>query len=405
MKMQNLVLSFFLFCAISSIAQNSSPEELFNNFRDLYRQEKYKEAAIPAREAAEKGYAPAQFALGTLYLGRGVEKDYESSVMWYRKAAEQGFAEAENSLGDMYFDGLGVTQDYQEALTWYHKAAAQGNAESAFSLGLMYTNGLGVAKDNEEAVKWYRKAADQGDAKAENATGVMYYRGLGVPQDYNEAIKWFHKAANQGNVSAQNNLGKIYSNGEIPINLNEAKRWFQKAAAQGNEDAKIKLAEIENIASAGDNAEPLGFKLGATPLNDIKKIDVDMKFAAYSHWTGGERWESTGKVHNIEGLKGVIYIFNKISHLDVIKLTMNKDYFDKINKYLKSKYTLISQSIPPVGDKFVKYKQGNSIIEINAPHLNFEMTVTYKTTAFDRVFNQQVKKEKQSKEQEQKAKF
>jgi hypothetical protein len=32
-----------------------------------------------------------------------------------------------------------------------------------------------------------------------------------------------------------------------------------------------------------------------------------------------------------------------------------------------------------VGDKYAKYTQGNSSVELDAPHMSFDMTITYAT--------------------------
>ena len=42
------------------------------------------------------------------------------------EAADQGYAQAQYNLGDMYYHGEGVAQDYSEALRWFHKAQVQG---------------------------------------------------------------------------------------------------------------------------------------------------------------------------------------------------------------------------------------------------------------------------------------
>jgi uncharacterized protein len=77
-------------------------------------------------EAAEQGFAPAQFNLGMMYdLEEGVEQNYTESARWYRKAAEQGLAPAQFNLGIKYENGEGVAQDSTEAATWYRKAADQ----------------------------------------------------------------------------------------------------------------------------------------------------------------------------------------------------------------------------------------------------------------------------------------
>ncbi len=78
-------------------------------------------------QAAEQGYAKAQFNLGLMYdSGRGVHQDYAQAVQWYRKAAEQGLAEAQYNLGVMYAKGEGVRQNYKIAKEWFGKACDNG---------------------------------------------------------------------------------------------------------------------------------------------------------------------------------------------------------------------------------------------------------------------------------------
>jgi hypothetical protein len=55
------------------------------------------------RQAAEQGYAEAQYNLGVMYAnGEGVPEDDTEAVKWYRKAAEQGLAKAQYNLGGRY---------------------------------------------------------------------------------------------------------------------------------------------------------------------------------------------------------------------------------------------------------------------------------------------------------------
>ena len=78
------------------------------------------------QEAAEQGYANAQYNLGICYAnGRGVPKNYEEAAKWYRLSAEQGYINAQYNLGVMYDNGQGVEQSYSKAVEWYRKAAEQ----------------------------------------------------------------------------------------------------------------------------------------------------------------------------------------------------------------------------------------------------------------------------------------
>ncbi|APZ43661.1 hypothetical protein BW247_11650 [Acidihalobacter ferrooxydans] len=113
-----------------------------------------------------------------------------AAASWYRKAAEQGYAPAEYELGSLYEKGLGVPQNYMTAASWYRKAANQRYAPAENNLGSLYEKGLGVPQSYTKAIYWYRKAAEQSNAPAENNLGILYASGHGVPQDFVTAAKW-----------------------------------------------------------------------------------------------------------------------------------------------------------------------------------------------------------------------
>ena len=49
--------------------------------------------------------------LGVMYdAGLGVPQDLVEAMAWYRQAAEQGYADAQYNLGLMYANGAGVPQ-------------------------------------------------------------------------------------------------------------------------------------------------------------------------------------------------------------------------------------------------------------------------------------------------------
>ena len=140
----------------------------------------------------------SQFNLGVLSEDEYSVFDDEQSVLLYRNAAERGHAPAQFKLGSMYDDGNVVTQDYEEAASWYRKAAEQGYADAQKALGLMYSFGEGVLQDHQHAVFWLHKAAEQGHALAQKSLGIMYYRGDCVRQDDVTAYAWFIVAASNG---------------------------------------------------------------------------------------------------------------------------------------------------------------------------------------------------------------
>jgi TPR repeat protein len=51
---------------------------------------------------------------------------HKLNIYWLRQAAAQGQAPAQNALGWMYLKCLGVHCDSPEAAEWFHKSAEQG---------------------------------------------------------------------------------------------------------------------------------------------------------------------------------------------------------------------------------------------------------------------------------------
>jgi hypothetical protein len=112
-----------------------------------------------------------------------------------RQAAERGFADAQNALGVRYDDGIGVAQDPAQAREWFRKAAEQGHAAAQNNLAFMYEVGRGGPLDYDAALKWYRLAAEGGWPAAQASLALMYAGAVGVMRDLVEAYKWLDIAA------------------------------------------------------------------------------------------------------------------------------------------------------------------------------------------------------------------
>jgi len=106
-------------------------------------------------QAAQLGYAPAQFRLGACHeFGHlGCVIDPRRSIAWYTKAAQKGDPEAELALSGWYLTGSGMS-----------------NPIPFWDNVLICQEGVLKQSDNE-AYLWGRKAANKGHAKAEYAVG------------------------------------------------------------------------------------------------------------------------------------------------------------------------------------------------------------------------------------------
>lgn len=113
---------------------------------------------------AQQGDVEAQTNLGLIYDKgvQGIMQDSKEAVKWYQQAADKGYALAQYNLGAMYYHGKGVEQSYTEAVKWWRLASVQGNIQARGDLGGMYALGLGVEKDIQKAIILSQSACDGG---------------------------------------------------------------------------------------------------------------------------------------------------------------------------------------------------------------------------------------------------
>lgn len=167
-------------------------------------------------EAADQGYADAQYTLGWMFMqGEGLDQDLGQAFHWLRQAARQGHLQAQYHLGNLYIQGQGTAPDPKTAMYWYKKAAEQGHEEA-----------------RQAQVKLFLKAARQGDLDAQYRLGMLYAK---VPETLPQAFQWIHRAAIRGHVTAQFTLGTLYVQGEqVPQNFEQAVKWYGRAARKGH---------------------------------------------------------------------------------------------------------------------------------------------------------------------------
>jgi TPR repeat protein len=163
--------------------------------------------AVSVALACAAGARAATFADGLAAEQRG---DLAAAVSAYKEAAGRGEAPAQFALGRMYADGRGEPRDLNQALTLFQSAARQGNPGAEYQLATMMATGDGAPQDKTQAGVWLKKAAAGGFAPAQLKLADLYARGAGVPKDLHQAADWAAKAAAQGDVQAQAVAGRLY---------------------------------------------------------------------------------------------------------------------------------------------------------------------------------------------------
>ncbi|WP_137129781.1 SEL1-like repeat protein [Rhizobium sp. FY34] len=155
-------------------------------------------------DAAANGDPQALFEIGARFTeGRnGVATDLPEAARWYAMAAEQGFAPAQYRLGSLYEKGTGIGRDIKKAMALYEQAAAAGNASSMHNLAVLYASGAAGAANYKAAVDWFTKAANLGIVDSQFNLAILHARGNGTPQNLEESYKWFAIAAKGGDKDA-----------------------------------------------------------------------------------------------------------------------------------------------------------------------------------------------------------
>jgi len=197
-------------------------------------------------EAAEQGYAPAQYEIGRIYLyGRGIPADYQKAWLWEKKAAEQGDARAQHDLAFMYERGFGVAPDPAQAAAWNRKAAAQGVAEAQVHLANALDEGAGGSKNPAEAKQWYAKAAQQKQPAAQ----LQLARAYAQDGKCRLAVHWYKQAAAGVESKAMLELGRLYLEKKCGADRPQAFLWFTIGGRFGLQECKTEAKKLAPMLS------------------------------------------------------------------------------------------------------------------------------------------------------------
>lgn len=159
-------------------------------------------------------------------------------------------------------------------------------------------------------------------------------------------------------------------------------------------------------ASAGTKV--LGVEIGVTTVDQLKQ-DLSKKTKledrGANKFTGGPMYKTDGASYEIEGLTEVLYIFDDQMRLSGVLMQMNKERFDAVFQFLSGKYKVAAQQRPFVGSQFARFRPADAFIEMDAPHLGFNMEVRYIRNDLMQRFNAQSEAETAAKKKSEASKF
>ena len=241
----------------------------------IYRRGGYTEALTQLTAIAARHEPEADYWIGAIYeKGEGVPRSLATAARWYSQAADQGFAAAQFRLGLLYDAGKGVAADRATALRLYQAAARQGHLVAMRAVGMAYELGNGVEASPATAFSWYRRAADHGDPEAFNRARHL---ALTINSDvglspFDAAYAVFQRgnqmrafgdlldASEAGDAEAMAWLGNFHENGYVgPKDFAAALKYYAAAAAAGSLKGKTDYATalVYGVGTKPDRAKAI----------------------------------------------------------------------------------------------------------------------------------------------------
>jgi hypothetical protein len=172
--------------------------------------------------------------------------------------------------------------------------------------------------------------------------------------------------------------------------------------------AMLAVASTLCAGSALAGTPVLGFEVGVSTLDQVtdalsKKTQVEER--GVNRYSNGPMLKTDGSSYGLEGLNSVVYIFDGQKKLMGVVMNMSKARFKPIYEVLSRKYKVLSQQRPFVGDQFARFASPDGIIELDAPHMSFEMEVSYLRGDLVQEIKEQVEAEKAAKKKNDAAQF
>ena len=148
---------------------------------------------------------------------------------------------------------------------------------------------------------------------------------------------------------------------------------------------------------------PLGFEINKANYNEVKKTYQGQE-TGINKFSNGPMYKVSGRNIDMDGLKEVVFTFNQQGILQYVQLTFNnKNKFDELANQLATQYKMTTKQRPHVGNRYAEFKNGNSTIMLEAPHMSFDTTLTYLSNNFLSAYKNISNNEEQQRKVKQKS--
>lgn len=201
---------------------------------------RYKDAVFWYAMGADHEDVDCMFNLGLMYQsGLGVHADDEEAAVLFLEAAKKGHAPSQCALGMLCDDEKSQFYNRSAAFNFFYAAAKKGNIVACHELACMYLDLYATFKNEKyrkDSIEYFVKAAESGFHKSAYGLGILHFEFTNPP-NLKDAKLWFRKALYHIPI-AQYKLGLLLNmeNKKIRSHLH-----ITLAATRGCKDAKAYL--------------------------------------------------------------------------------------------------------------------------------------------------------------------
>lgn len=129
------------------------------------------------------------------------------------------------------------------------------------------------------------------------------------------------------------------------------------------------------------NPSPFGMAIGELSVEEaVSRFSLEP--SGINEYSGGRMFNAPVGQFSFEGLQEMTLIFSQDDRLVGVVATLNKNRFDALFNGLSERYQLLTSERPFVGNKMANFAAGDTEIHLDAPHMSFQMTLSYLEKGF-----------------------
>lgn len=146
------------------------------------------------------------------------------------------------------------------------------------------------------------------------------------------------------------------------------------------------------------NPSPFGMAIGELSVEEaVSRFSLEP--SGINEYSRGRMFNAPAGQFSFEGLQEMTLIFSQDDRLVGVVATLNKSRFDALFNVLAERYQLLTSERPFVGNKMANFAAGDTEIHLDAPHMSFQMTLSYLEKDFLNDFRRKTSEAEQRQQQ------